>query len=176
MALNDIVTGANLGPEFELGTNVADAITINVDGVTILRDPVTGELSSPAAAQAVSAISYDAATTTLTHDPGDGSTPVDIDLSALTTDIFVDGATFDAATSILTLTDNDGATPNVTIDLSTLLGVSTDTDNLLSNGADGKPNLQPQALCNAIEAHCYDLCPVNDVFGNQIAEVWQSQP
>ena len=175
MALNDIVTGSNLGPEFELGTNVADAITINVDGVTVLRDPVTGELSSPAAAQAVSAITYDAATTTLTHDPGDGSTPVDIDLSALTTDIFVDGATFDAATSILTLKDNDGATPDVTIDLSTLLGVSTDADNLLSNGADGKPFIDGAAVCAEITANCLEDCPVTDVFGNTIGTAQQLQ-
>lgn len=35
----------NLGPEFLIGTETANKITVAVDGTTIIKDPVTGELS-----------------------------------------------------------------------------------------------------------------------------------
>lgn len=41
-----VVHKDNLGPEFELGTVVGDKITIKVDGTSIVRNPLTGELSS----------------------------------------------------------------------------------------------------------------------------------
>ncbi|MBV7326763.1 hypothetical protein KFU94_00595 [Chloroflexi bacterium TSY] len=52
--------------------------------------------------------------------------PTNIDLSGLTTDVYVDGASFDPGTMVLTLTDNDGGTPNVTVDLSSLRSSVTD--------------------------------------------------
>lgn len=156
MALNDLVTGGNLGPEFEQGTTVANQITINVDGAGVVRDPVTGELSSPPAT-----LTFDGASNALLFNNGQGGT-ANIDLSGLTTDIYVDGATFDAATQVLTLTDTDGATPDVTVDLSSLTGVSTDANNLLDAGTDGKPLLTVAALQTDLAPAC------QDVFGNDL--------
>ena len=154
MATNDLVTGANLGPEFEIGTNVANQITINTDGTSVIRDGVTGELSSPPGV-----MTYNAGTSTLTYTDGQGGVQ-DVDLSALTTDIFVNGGAYDANTMLLTLTDNDAGTPDVVIDLSTLLGVSTDANNLLVNGADGKPHLDVADLQAALGT-CQDVFGVD---------------
>lgn len=156
MSTQPIVTVPNLGPEFELGTTVASQITIAVDGQTVVRDAGTGELSSP-----VTSLTYDNTSTTLSFLDEEGNTTT-IDLSSLTTDIFVNGGSFDAATSTLTLTDNDAATPDVTIDLSTLLGVSVDVDNILSNGTDGKAFLS----CENIKDDCTSVC--QDAFGNDL--------
>lgn len=136
MSTQNVVAPVNLGPEFELGTTVANKITINVDGVSVKRDVTTGELSSPAPV-----VTWNNVTKEITHDDGQGNTQV-INLSQFTTDIHVNGGSFNAATSVLTLTDNDGVTPDITIDLSSLLGVSTDAGNILSAGTDGKPYLQ----------------------------------
>lgn len=156
MALNDLVTGANLGPEFEVGTNVANQITIKTDGTSVIRDAVTGELSSPPGV-----LTYDGGTSILTYDNGQGGT-ANLDLSALTTDIFVNGGTFDAATGVLTLTDNDGATPDVVVDLSALSDPSADANNILVAGTDGKLFLD----CATISASCTGIC--QDVFGNDL--------
>lgn len=138
--MSQVVTPGNLGLEFELGTTVPNKITINVDGVGIVRDGVTGELSSPPGS-----MTYDNGTTTLTYDNGQGGTQ-NIDLSALAADIFVNGGSFNPTTLELTLTDNDPGTPDVTVDLSSLLGVSTDAGNLLTNGVDGKPYIDQAAV------------------------------
>lgn len=133
--MSALVTPGNLGPEFLIGTGVAaDKIEIKVDGTTALR-AVDGTLSAPSGS-----LTYDGVTTILTYDNGAGGTQ-NIDLSAFTTDLYITGGSFDAASSVLTLTDADAGTPDVTIDLSTLLGASTDADNLLTNGADGKPKI-----------------------------------
>ena len=132
MAINDPIIGSELNVEFDQGVLAANLISIKIDNSTIVKSGA-GELSAPSGA-----MTYDAGTTTLTYTNGAGGTQ-NIDLSGLTTDIYVDGGTFDAATSVLTLTDNSGTTADVTIDLSALLGVSTDAGNLLNNGLDGKP-------------------------------------
>lgn len=64
--------------------------------------------------ETTTSLAYDAGTTTLTYTDEDG-TATPIDLSALTTDIYVTGATITAG--ILTLTDNDSGTADVTVDL-----------------------------------------------------------
>ena len=180
MAVNNIVTAANLAPTFEIGTRTPNLITIRTDDVGVTQD-AAGVISSPPGV-----LTYDATTSMLEYDNGQGGTQT-IDLSALTTDIMVDGGSFDAASSVLTLTDNSGTTPDVTIDLSSLLGVSTDANNALSNGADGKPFLAVTDLikvstdadnlitsgadggafldCAAVET-CTDTC--TDVFGNDL--------
>jgi len=134
MAINDPVIGSELNSEFDIGTIAANKVSIKIDGSTITKNG-NGQLVAT-----TGGLTYDNATTVLTYTNGAGNVQ-NIDLSALVSEIFVDGGTFDAATSTLTLTDNDAATPDVTIDLSTLIGVSTDAGNLLSNGADGKPLL-----------------------------------
>lgn len=181
MATNDLVVGSNLGPEFEIGTGPdTTKITVKVDQVGVLRDPVTGQLSSPPGV-----LTFDNVTKIVTYTDGQGNTQ-NIDLSQFTTDVYVDGGSFDVATSTLVLTDNDGTTPDVTVDLSTLLGVSADVTNALTDGTDGKPFLAPTAFNVSTDANnllangaddkpfldcasvktCTTTC--NDVFGNPV--------
>lgn len=168
MTLQNLVQGSNLGPEFEQGTNVPGSLTINVDGTTVVRDATTGELSSP-----VTTLNYDNTTGILTY-VNEAGTPQTINLGALASDIFVDGASFDASTSILTLTDNDAGTPDITVDLSSFLGVSSDAGNLLVDGTDGKPFLDSGTVCTDIKANCFQDCPVTDIFGNLIGTVQEA--
>lgn len=155
--MSAVVTPGNLGPEFEIGTTTPSKITINVDGVTVNRDATTGELSA-----VQQAFAYDNATATLTIVTPGVAPNQTIDLSALTTDIYVNGAVLDATTNILTLSDNDPATPDVTIDLSAYTGVSGDAANLLTNGTDNKPFVD----CAKIKADCTAAC--TDAFGVDI--------
>lgn len=177
--MGQVVTPGNLGPEFELGTTQASKITVKVDGQGVVRDAVTGELSSPAGS-----LSYTPGTGILIYDNGQGGTQ-NIDLSAFLTDIYVNGASFDAGTNIITFTDTDAGTPDVTVDLSALLGVSTDASNSLTNGADGKPFFDASTIsgvstdadqilsvgldgkpfldCDTIKNNCTTVC--TDAFG-----------
>jgi hypothetical protein len=132
MALTDPIIGSELNDEFDIGTIVANKVSIKIDGTTVTKNASNQITATPGS------LTYDNATAVITYTNAAGNVQ-NIDLSALTTDIYVDGGTFDAATSVLTLTDNNGGTADVTIDLSSLLGVSTDAGNLLNNGADGKP-------------------------------------
>ena len=152
---NQIVIAPELGPEFEIGTTVAGKITVNVDGTTVVRNAGTGELSAPSGS-----LTYDNATTVLTYTNGAGGIQ-NINLASLTNDIFVNGGTFDAATSVLTLTDSDGTTPDVTIDLSSLLGVSTDANNILGNGTDLKPFLQASDITALATETCTSVFGVD---------------
>lgn len=43
----DLLRGVNLGPDHNIGTDIANKVTVNVDDVTIVRDPGTGVLSAP---------------------------------------------------------------------------------------------------------------------------------
>lgn len=114
-------------------------------------------------AETVTSLAYNSGTTTLTFTDEDGGV-TNIDLAALTTDIYVNGASLSGDTLILT--DNDGETPNVVVDLSSFrgsvtvngngtftfddgsgslvdvdmrTGVSTDPGNDLTNGTDFRP-------------------------------------
>lgn len=127
-----VVVPSDLGPEFQIGTNVANKITVKVDGLTVVRNATTGELSSPNVAA-----SYNTVTKTLTI-TNQAGVATNIDLSSLAADIFLNGGSFNATTMVLTLTDNSATTPDVVINLAALLGVSTDAGNVLTNGADGK--------------------------------------
>lgn len=136
---NDIVLGSELGLEFDIGVEVSNKISVKVDGTSIVKDGTTGSL---AAANPV----YDSVAKTITYPAVNGVAGQVIDLSEFVVDVFVDGATFNATTNVLTLTDNSGTTPDVVVDLSNLLGVSSDAGNLLTNGADGKPLFDKAAL------------------------------
>lgn len=149
--MSNLITPTNLGAEFEIGTNVANKITVKTDGTSVVR-AADGTLNAPSP-------TYDNTAKTITFPAVNGNAPVVIDLSDLTTDIFVDGATFNSTTNVLTLTDNDGATPDVTIDLSNLLGVSADAGNLLTAGTDGKGLL----TAATVEALATETC--TDAFG-----------
>lgn len=169
MAINDIVVGANLqSDDFNIGTDVANSITINVDGTTVNRG--AGGLSS-----ADQVMSYNNATQVLTLTRNDGAADTTLDLSALAADIFVDGASFDGSTGVLTLTDAAPGTPDVTVDLSSFQGVSTDANNLLSDGTDGKPLLTGATICTEIKANCIQDCILSDVFSNTIGTVQMAQ-
>lgn len=149
----DIVLASELGGEFLIGTETPNKITIAVDGTSVTKD-AAGVLGAEAPV-------WDNVSKTITFPAVRGGAAQVIDLSQFTTDIYVNGGSYDAATATLTLSDNDGVTPNVTIDLSTLLGVSTDGGNLLTNGADGKPVFNKAAL-DAQTAIC------TSVFGTQL--------
>lgn len=149
--MSQVVTPSNLGPEFDLGNTVANQIVIKTDNVGVIRDAGTGELSSPPGI-----LSYDNTTTVLSYNDGQGTVQT-VDLSALTSEIFIDNGSYDAATMELTLTDSDPNTPDVVIPLGGLLGVSTDASNILTNGTDGKPLLTTAQL---------DLC--EDAFSNPL--------
>lgn len=152
-----IVTPSNLGPEFLIGTGVAtDKIEINVDGTSIQRNAATGALSSTPP-------TYNNTTKVITFPAQDGAAAFTIDLSSLTTDIFVDGASLNATTNLLTLTDNDATTPDVTVDLSKFTGVSTDVGNIIVDGTDDKPLLTAASVqaVNGVSATAGNLLTVD---------------
>lgn len=150
MAAQDIVIGTELGNEFLLGTETPNKITIAVDGTSVTK--VGDVLGSPGPV-------WDNTARTLTFPSVNGAPAQVVNLAAV--DIFVDGGSFDPLTSILTLTDTNGTTPDVTVDLSNLLGVSTDAGNLLTNGTDGKA-LFTKANLDAQTSIC------ESVFGTQL--------
>lgn len=148
--MSQVVTPTNLGPEFQLGSVVPNKITIAVDGTSVKRDATTGQLC---AAPPV----WDNTLKTITFPAEKGNAPQVIDLSQFTTDVFVNGGAWDAVNQILTLSDNDGGTADITVDLSSLLGVSTDAGNLLTDGTDGKPLLDPASLQTCTDAFGVNL-------------------
>lgn len=128
--VTDIVLASELNVEFDIGVETANKISLKVDGTSVVK--VAGVLGAPSPV-------WNNTTKLLTFPAVNGAAAVVVDLSQFTTDIYVTGAAFNGATQVLTLTDNDGVTPDVVVDLSTLLGVSVDANNLLNNGTDGKP-------------------------------------
>ena len=150
-----VVAFANLGSEFDIGVIESDKIhvklgtgmtraadgTINIDMAALLTHALTlagatlnsdvnGVVGSvdltPAiqAAQSLTVWAYDPATHIVTYTDENG-VPGTHDLSALTTDIYVNGGTFDAASMVLTLADTDGGTGDITVNLSELKKVET---------------------------------------------------
>lgn len=142
--MTPVVTPSNLGNEFQFGTEVPNKITVKVDGTSVVRD-TDGTLhgASP---------TYDNTAKTLTFPVVNGAPPQVINLAEFLTDIHVDGASFNTTTSVLTLTDNDGSSPDVVIDLSAIKGVSTDADNVLINGTDGRAFLSQATIDTAAAA------------------------
>ena len=154
MATNVVIV-PNLGNEFDIGAVEANKIhvklgtglsraadgTVTVDmaalvthalslaGATLNSDvnSVVGSVDlTPAvkAAETLTSWAYDPATNIVTYTDEAGTAGTH-DLSALTTDIYVNGGSFDAASMVLTLTDTDGGTGDITVDLSALKQVST---------------------------------------------------
>ena len=151
---NDIVLGSELGDEFDLsGGTVADKVILKVDGTSVVRQADGTITGAP--------VVLDNVARTVTFPAVNGGAPVVLDLSAFLTDIFVSGGSYDPATSVITLVDNDAATPDITIDLSSLLGVSADAGNILTDGADGKPFFDKAALDAQTE-----IC--TSVFGTEL--------
>jgi len=176
----------------ELGVDPAALAITNALALTgsTLESTVSGQMASvdllPAiqAGETVTVLGYDPATTMLSYTDEDGNVTA-VDLSALTSDIYVDGASFDATSMMLTLTDNDGGTPDVVVDLSSLVmtitnngdgtytfvqgsnsvvvdtkdGVSADAGNLASLGSDGLPFVSASAIRQLADVE------VQDAFG-----------
>jgi len=158
---NDIVLGSELGPEFLLGTETPDKITVSVDGTSVTKSGGVLAVAPPTFANNV-----------ITFPASNGAAPTVVDLSQFTTDIHVSGGSFDAATSVLTLTDTDGSTPDIVIDLSTLLGVSTQAGNALTDGPDGKPFLPEAFADDAVTAYATaNNTDLESLFGTAIATV-----
>ena len=144
---NDILLGSELGAEFDLGNEVAGKVSIKVDGQTLTK-AADGTLSATTVMP-----TFDSASGIISFPSALGGTGTDIDLGQFLTDIQVTGGSFDAATSVLTLIDNDNdTTDDIVIDLSSLLGVSDNADNLLSNGDDSKPFLSKSVIADEITA------------------------
>ena len=124
------VLDTELGPEFLIGTETPNKITVSVDGTSVTKN-AAGVLSAQPPV-------FDNTANTITFPSAGGAAAQIINLTPYTSDIFVSGATLDATTKVLTLTDNDAGTPDVVVDLGGLLGVSGDGGNLLTDGTDGK--------------------------------------
>lgn len=89
------------------------------------NDLTAGADGKPYFQETVTALTYDTATTTLTYINEAGVTQT-VNLSSLTTDVFVNGGSFNPATLTLTLTDNSGVTPDVVVPLSSLVSALAD--------------------------------------------------
>jgi len=181
MAVNDILLGSELGAEFDLGNDVANKVSIKVDGTTVTKNG-SNELTA-----APSVVTWDNATKIIQHTSGSGVV-TNIDLSQFVADIYVNGGAYDPATMVLTLSDNDAGTPDITVDLSALLGPSTDANNSITAGADGKPFFdastvsgvstdanqiltvgadgKPHLECDDIKNGCTSIC--QSVFGTDL--------
>ena len=160
----NILLSTELGPEFDVN-QTQQKVLIKVDGTSITKS-TDGTLSA-----ATIGVDFDSAGGIITFTPTNGDTPQTVDLSQFLTDLQVTGGSFDAATSVLTLVDNDNdSVDDIVIDLSTLLGVSTDANNLLSNGADGKPKLLAGDLNGTIDdrVDASATTNVSSVFGTDI--------
>ena len=147
-----VVTPSNLGQEFELGTTVTDKITIKVDGTSVER-------ASDGTLNAAPPM-WDNVTKIITFPSQNGAPAQEIDLSQFVADIYVNGGSYDPALMTLVLSDNDATTPDVVVNLSAMLGVSTDAGQILTNGADGKPFLDEATITN-IANNCTDAFGVN---------------
>jgi len=88
--------------------------------------------------ETVTTASYNSSTHIFTYTGEDG-TPVNIDLSGLATDIFVNGATYNSSTGLLTLTDNDTGTPDVTVQIHPpVVANDSNTINFTQSGTDNQ--------------------------------------
>jgi hypothetical protein len=119
---NQFVIAPNLGPEFELGATVANKITMKVDGTTIVRDAVTGELSiEPTVLDTTNALSATGAVLTSTVN-GEIAT---IDLTpAIAAAETLTTLGYNGATGDLTYVDEDGVTTTITLPLENFLSAA----------------------------------------------------
>ena len=145
---NDILLGSELGQEFDKGNEVAGKVSIKVDGQTITKS-ADGTLSA-----ATIMPEFDPANHTINFPSAFGGAGLNVDLNQYTTDVQVVGGSFDPATSVLKLVDNDNDDmDDIVVDLSLLLGVSDNADNLLTNGDDSKPFLSKSVVSSEIAAY-----------------------
>jgi len=162
--VDNVILASELDNTFEIDGE-AEKIKIKIDSTSI-KKAANGTLSA-----VPTAIEFDSVNGIIKVTNPDGTTPPPIDLSQFLQDLQVTGGSFDAATSVLKLVDNDNENvDDITIDLSTLLGVSTDEQNLLSNGADGKPKLLAEDLDDVIGDRVQAIAGTNvsSVFGTPI--------
>ena len=112
---NDITSDANglfLDVQAsETTTSITGTVIGHTIGTYINEDAVATSIN-----ETVTSIGYSTLTKILSYTDETGSS-VNVDLSGLATDIFVNGATYNAGTGLLTLTDNSGVTPDVTVQI-----------------------------------------------------------
>ncbi|MFK7942353.1 MAG: hypothetical protein AB8B85_05480 [Paracoccaceae bacterium] len=101
----------------EVSADAGNIITAGTDGGAFMNQAVIQ------ANETTTTLAYNAGTTTLTFTDEDGAA-TNIDLSALTTDIYVTGASI--AAGVITFSDNDGGTPDFTLDISGFINALTD--------------------------------------------------
>lgn len=122
-------------------TDAGNILTTGTDGGNLLTQADVRSNETP------TSLTYDAGTSTLTY-TGEVGAPVNLDLSGLTTDIYVNNATIDA-NGIITFTDNDAGTPDFTLDLSafynSLVDDQVNGNFVLSNGV-GSTTVQKTAF------------------------------
>lgn len=106
------------GPAVIIDTaNLESVVTQVVTSGNVIANHTTDNGVSVSILETVTDLSYDSNTTSLSYVDEAGNTTV-VDLSALTSDIFVNGGSFNPSNGILTLTDNDGGTADIVVDLS----------------------------------------------------------
>lgn len=145
MSITHVVTPSDLGTTIKAGGIIAGKYDVNIDDTTLKQTAGVLRVNTDTTALGKSALlesmvkafetttslTYSSTTKVLSYTNEDGVV-VDIDLSALAVDIFVNGATYNASTMTLTLTDNSGTSPDITIDLSELKRVVTANSNSIT--------------------------------------------
>ena len=139
--ITHVVVPSDLGQTIKPAGIIAGKYDVNIDNDTLKQtagvigvNTATSAGKSAAleamvkAFETTTTLAYNSTTKVITYTNEDGAV-VNIDLSTLAVDVFVNGATYDAGTMILTLTDNSGTTPDVTINLSELKKVATSPSN-----------------------------------------------
>lgn len=142
MAITHVVIPADLGTTIKASGISANKYDVNIDDNTIKQTAGVLKVNTDTTALGKSALLESMVqafetTTTLTYNSttkvisytNEDNVVVNIDLSALAANVFVNGATYNASTMVLTLTDNSGSSPDISIDLSELKKVVTADSN-----------------------------------------------
>ena len=163
MTINSIVTGPNLGPEFDIGNITPSKIRVLLD--QILYDNGTSGLTATDAQAAIDELAL--AVSGVAHT---AITGIDLKPTANPNEFTVEIAWTDENGAAQTTTD---PTP-ITITQQTV--VSADAGNLINAGGDQGAFLDGAGLKAAVLANVVDDCVVTDVFGNQLAVLLMEQP
>ena len=163
MAINNVVTGPNLGPEFDLGNVTPSQIRVLLD--QIIYDNATSGLTATDAQAAIDELAL--ALTGVAHT---AITGIDLQPTGNPNEF----------TIVVSWTDENGTAQTTTdptpITVATPTVVSGDAGNLIVAGGDAGAFLDGPGFKAAMLAHATDDCPVTDVFGVNIGTVLMEQP
>lgn len=164
---NDITSDANglfLDVQAsETTTSITGTVIGHTIGTYINEDAVATSIN-----ETVTSIGYSTLTKILSYTDETGSS-VNVDLSGLATDIFVDGATYNSTTGLLTLTDNSGTTPDVTVQIHP--PVVTNDSGSIDFTQSGTDNQTITAILSGADSATLNQFPASDGAGNI---VWTS--